>query len=762
MLRPLLFCLFVILSGRFPPGATPERIAHVLQADEGFRLTQNTPPLLARLRDLGEVDGSIRLSHLCIHFAPTDQQQKDLTALLKRQLDRSSQDYRQWLIPEEFADRFGLNVKDLEKVENWLLAQGFNIVEPARSRTHIKFSGTASQVKAALGTPIHKYMDSGGEVHYSNASDPLLPLGLRSIVSGIRGLHNFKPHRAGQRARFTYSFPNGDVVHFLWPDDLATIYDLKPLFGAGVNGTGQSIAIAGQAAVDIDDIRTFRARGFLPASDPLIAYNQPFFLGGSDEEESELDVEVASEAAPGATIILALDGEAFDSATTAVDNNLAPVLSISYSECEADVSRSELNALSTVFQQANAQGITVIADTGDTGPANCDYGGTIATQGFGVGIPASFPTVTAVGGTEFNEGSGHYWSSTNNSSGGSALSYIPEMAWNDSQAFGLLEASGGGKSILFSKPDWQKGVNVPNDKARDLPDVSFTAAPQHDSYGGCLLGECSGTLFWGQNNRLVPGGGGTSASTPFFAGLVALLNQKEGARVGNVNPELYTLASFSPDAFHDVTIGNNNVPCRASSTNCPAAGTIGYSAGPGYDLVTGLGSVDAYNLLEEWGADFSLNAAPASVTLAAGATGSANVTIDAENHFSGVVLLTCSVPKALSDVSCSGSTSVTGSGTAAFTISRAAKACSPFFWNSLRLWGLYFIGSISLVLAGMRPRAIRFRMAFVVMLLLFAGLTLTACGSGSASSNGLVTANVVITATSGNLSHASPITVTTD
>ena len=176
----------------------------------------------------------------------------------------------------------------------------------------------------------------------------------------------------------------------------------------------------------------------------------------------------------------------------------------------------------------------------------------------------------------------------------SALSCIPEIAWNDSASFQALIASGGGKSIFFGKPDWQKGLNVPNDNARDVPDVAFTASVSHDGYGVCLIGSCS------HSSEGFSLGGGTSASTPFFAGIIALLNQKLGSRAGNVNPELYTIASFSPDAFHDVTEGTNQVPCQPGSKDCSAAGTEGYSAGPGYDQVTGLGSVDAYNLLEEW------------------------------------------------------------------------------------------------------------------------------------------------------------------
>jgi uncharacterized protein (TIGR03437 family) len=291
------------------------------------------------------------------------------------------------------------------------------------------------------------------------------------------------------------------------------------------------------------------------------------------------------------------------SAQYAIDQNVAPILSMSYGACELAITSnsSGANVYRSVAQQANAQGITWLASSGDSGSAGCDRNVAAGTKGKAVEIPASVPEVTAVGGTEFNEGSGTYWSNTNApGTGGSALSYIPEKAWNDTALAGSLSATGGGTSIFFPKPSWQVGQNVPNDNARDVPDISFAASPAHDFY---LV----------VSNGSVAGIGGTSAATPVFAGMLALLNQslrqtKPG--LGNINPNLYRLAQTVPNIFHDVTVGSNIVPCAPGTTGC-TNGTYGYSAGPGYDQATGLGSVDMNALVTNWNGTSS---APSTVS----------------------------------------------------------------------------------------------------------------------------------------------------
>jgi uncharacterized protein (TIGR03437 family) len=273
-------------------------------------------------------------------------------------------------------------------------------------------------------------------------------------------------------------------------------------------------------------------------------------------------------------------------------------------------------ALRAVAQQANAQGITWLISSGDGGAATCDYQFGVtpqATKGPTVSFPASLPEVTAVGGTEFNETGGvTYWSPSNSASGSSALSYIPEKAWNNSLIRNSLLAAGGGPSAIFSKPYWQTGPGVPDDHARDTPDLSLTASGTHDGY----------FVVSGGSNYVV---GGTSASSPTLAGILALLNQSLVAKgklsqpgLGNINPALYRLAQSSPDAFHDVVDGDIMVPCQQASPGC-SSGYMGYSSGPQYDLATGLGSVDAFRLVSAWDAgaasSTTLSADPSSPAL---------------------------------------------------------------------------------------------------------------------------------------------------
>jgi uncharacterized protein (TIGR03437 family) len=272
-------------------------------------------------------------------------------------------------------------------------------------------------------------------------------------------------------------------------------------------------------------------------------------------------------------------------------------MSESYGGCETDVATTSRS----VAQQANAQGITWLIASGDSAAATCDrYSPTPqAEKGDTVSFPASIPEVTAVGGTEFNEGMGSYWASRNTANFASALSYIPERVWNDTALLNQIQGGGGGASVIYQKPLWQRGTGVPNDGARDLPDVSFAASPQHDGYYIVYKG-----LYYIF--------GGTSASTPLFAGMVTLLNQSveaansapasaasAAAGLGNINPNLYRLAQSASNVFHDTTVGDNIVPCAQGSPDC-VNGTLGYAAGTGYDPASGLGSIDVANLIAEW------------------------------------------------------------------------------------------------------------------------------------------------------------------
>ncbi len=777
-------CSLALLGLWLAPGALlltarepAHRIHSDLRSERASILRDSVSPRLAAATDLGSVPATTPLTHITLHFQLTPAQQADLAALLKRQNDRTSRDFHRWLTPEQFASRYGLAESDIQKVTQWLQSNGFTVEATARSKTWIAFSGIAADVQNAFGTTLHRYSLAGVE-HVANDTPLNLPTGLNGIVASVRGLHDFhpKPHLAVGRAsrlepRFTSNLSGN---HFLTPDDFATIYDLKPLYNSGVNGAGQKIAVAGQTDVDLADIRTFRSLSGLPANDPQIVLGQTTDPGTSsaDLREADLDIEWAGAVAPQATIVYVNSSDAFTSAFYAIDNNLAPVLSLSYGACEADFTAGELTTLSSIFQQGTAQGITTIAAGGDSGAADCDSPTSptanppaSATHGPSVDAPGSIPYVTSLGGTTLSEGSGTYWSNTNNNSNGSALSYIPEVAWNDTALNGFLTASGGGRSAFFGKPSWQIGLNVPNDGFRDTPDVSVSTSADHDGYLICSGGTCvNGFRDSSQNLNVV---GGASIAAPTFAGIVALLNQQTKTSHGNINPGLYSLASLSINAFHDITAGNNIVPCTAGSTGCPASGSFGFSAGPGYDQVTGLGSIDAYNLISQWGSDFSVTASPNTLTVNPGSSGSISIQVAKVANFTGVVSFTCTVPSALLRTTCSIPGTVTGSGTATLTVSNTASGSTnpPVHLPGSGPWWMLVAGltGASLLYTFTARRRAPFALAGLTVALLVA---LTGCDDGGSSSvtqtqtMPSVTANVTVTATSGIENHATTVSVT--
>jgi uncharacterized protein (TIGR03437 family) len=636
-LTRLAICVFALPVIPAQLAAEQHRIAGPIDAARRVTLPGNVPAKAQPRYDQGPVDSAIRIPFITLTMKPSASQQAVLEQLLVEQTDRSSPNYHRWLTPEQFGDRFGLTPSDYAAVISWLQSRHMRIEQAARARNWIAFSGTAGDVQLAFHTGIHRYLVDG-ESHIANATDVSVPAALQDIVSGIRGLDDF----SNQPLDVTPDNTSSSGGHELAPGDWATIYDVSPLYAMGIDGSGERIGILGRSDLNESYVNQFRTQFGLPA----IVVEQ--HLIGADPgvtnaaSEAALDLEWSGAVAPGATLVYIYAGTFPDAAQGAIDQNLATVLNESFGTCEPE--NAEGNRL--MAQQANAQGITWVASSGDSGAADCDPHGffnvtdnaTTVSDGPAVGMPASFPEVTAVGGTEFNEGSGQYWSSTNNANGASALSYIPEVAWNDTGAGGLL-ASGGGASIYFSKPAWQVGPGVPADNARDVPDVSFSASGNHDPY---MAVNANGTRS-----------GGTSASSPSFAGVVALLNQYLVSKgdlanpgLGNINPELYRLARTTTGVFHDITQGNNMVPCVAGSSGC-VDGLLGFSAGPGYDLATGLGSIDVYNLVTQWnspgaGTSTSLAASPSNIALGGSTQITATVTpsVGSSAVPSGVVTFT--------------------------------------------------------------------------------------------------------------------------
>ena len=579
--------LTILVCTTLPLLAQENRILGPIGPDRGTLAGSLHPKAQAQF-DQGLVEPSLKIPYITIMLKPSIAQQAGLERLLEDQQDHSSPSYHRWLTPEQFGTRFGLNSADYGAVVSWLESQGLHIEDRARAHNWIAFSGEAGQLQAAFVTEIHRYQING-ETYIANATELSIPAALKEVVGGVRGLDDFwkadLPH---------YTTSTG--MHLLAPEDWATIYDVAPLYSMNIDGSGQRVAIVGRSDMNQSYVNTFRSLMGLPATtvEQHLIGPDPGITNAAGE--AQLDVEWSGAIARNATIVYVYANNFNDAAQAIIDQNLAPVMSESYGTCEV----GSAVGLRAMAQQANAEGITWLASAGDSGGAGCDPHGFFnstaglvpAMLGLAVSQPASFPEVTAIGGTQFNEGSGQYWNSMNTANRGSALSYIPEVVWNETGAGGIL-ASGGGASIYFPKPAWQTGPGVPSDNARDVPDVSFSAAGNHDGY-----------MVVNANGQIATGG--TSAGSPSFAGVVGLLNQyvvsqgiQSAPGLGNINPELYRLARTSTNVFHDITQGDNKVPCAPGSPDC-STGSIGFAAGPGYDQATGLGSIDVFNLATQW------------------------------------------------------------------------------------------------------------------------------------------------------------------
>jgi pseudomonalisin len=635
----LLVCTISSLLGGVQAKAAMNRF---IDDNDTVVMHGNTHPW-ARSMAQGLAPASLPLQHMIMSLQIPAKKQTVLGDFLKQQHDPASPNYHKWLTPEEFASKFAPSAEDVAAVSAWLTSHGFVVDEVARSRTWINFSGDANGVEQAFRTRMAT-VQVGGRSYHANATDPSLPRALADVAAGIVTLHNIprQPKHNGVKLfasnQAVPNYTSGSGSHYLAPGDFAAIYNVSPLYSAGIDGTGQSIAIVGRTHPATANWASFRTAMGLPAKTPQVVVNgaDPGDLGSGEDTEANLDVEWAGGIAKGANVIFvtskstnSTDGVDL-SAQYIVSNNIAPIMSVSFGSCEADMGSTENTFYNNLWAQAAAQGITVVVAAGDAGAAGCSDPGAATGSGKAVNGLASTPYNIAVGGTQFNEAGGSYWNPVNGTDSTSATGYIPEIAWNESGSVSGgsgLWASGGGVSQVYGKPSWQVAPGVPQDGKRDLPDVSLSGAG-HDAY-----------LIY--SNGSLGAVGGTSASAPSFAGVMALLLQKTGQRQGNANGLLYQMGnaqygSGGAKVFHDITASNNSVP-----------GVTGYSCAAGYDLVTGLGSVDAYALARNWGGvvttkpDFSLGAM-APVTVSAGKTASTSVQVALSNGFNSAVSLAVS------------------------------------------------------------------------------------------------------------------------
>ena len=511
--------------------------------------------------DFGALDPATRIHGIKLVLALSDSQQADLEQFLEEQRDYMSPHFQNWLTPEQFGERFGVSENDLARITSWLESHGFVVEQVARARNWIAFNGTAGQIARAFRTSLYR-VEVDGEVHFANLSEAWIPASLASVVAGVRGLDDFRPRPARMKSLPVPEFNSSNGSHYLSPGDLAAIYNIQALYNAGFDGAGQKLVIAGQTDINLTDLRAFRSNFNLPARDPqVVLVGTDPGANQDDQIEANLDLEWSGAIARNATIVYVNSQNVFESIQYAIDQNLAPVMSMSYGGCELQAPAS----FRALAQQANAQGITWMNSSGDSGAAGCDPNALVARQGPAATFPASIPEVTAVGGTEFNDVGGTYWSAQNGANSVSALGYIPEKAWNDTPLGSGLASGGGGPSLIYPKPWWQSGPGVPNDQARDVPDVSLAASGAHDGY---LM------YFRGQLMAV----GGTSASSPAFAGIVSILNQYLTAKGSISKPGLgfWTEPSFLKSSlfFSKSFLLNSFTPSNRNSILIPLLSLI--------------------------------------------------------------------------------------------------------------------------------------------------------------------------------------------
>src|ERR1700675_844494 len=622
-----------------PTRTTKDRITQALDENQLVLLRGNVHPLAQAESDLGAVNDGQPLDRMLLLLQRAPEQEAALRQLLDDQLTLNSPKHHAWLTPEQFGAQFGATDADIQATTSWLSVKGFHSIQVGPGRTAIQFSGTAAQVRDAFHTEIHSYVVNGGQ-HFANSSDPQIPAALAPVVAGVVSLHNFPKfahsHKLGNFRRASsggaieplFSFAgcgsnSNQQCNGLGPADLAKIYNVP----SNLNGAGQTIAVVGQTNINLADAQQYRAMFGLPVNDPVIVLNGPDPGVIADESEADLDVQVSGAMAPKATIKFVISETSDTSATNGidlsalyiVDNNIAAIMSESYGACEAGLGTTGNAFYNALWEQAAAQGVTVLVSSGDNGPAACDdpNSSDFAVNGLGVSGIASTLFNVAVAGTDFlystANPSSTYWNATNSGTPPteSAKSYIPETTWNDScAAAGLsgctasiinanssggvdLVAASGGPSSVYAKPAWQAGITgMPNDNSRDLPDVSlFASNGNNDSFFIVCQKDFTGANSCDLNSPFIDfaGVGGTSGSVQAFAGIMALINQSQATvanpapRQGNANYIFYKLYKQNPTKicpsnpaavtaagcmFYDVTTGNISVACKGGTPNC--------------------------------------------------------------------------------------------------------------------------------------------------------------------------------------------------
>jgi hypothetical protein len=611
-------------------------------------LRGNTRPEANAKNDRGRVSDDLILNHMMLQLRRSPEQEQALQQFINDTHDHTSPLFHHWITATEFGQRYGVPPADVARVTDWLESQGFkvNLVYP--NRMVIDFTGSAGQIRQAFHTEIHHLLVNG-EAHIANMSDPQIPAELASTVAGVVSLNDFRPHSTLKR-HANYTVGNG--AYTLVPADLWTIYNFNPAFAKGFSGQGQTIVVVEDTDLySAQDWSNYRSAFGLTSAYPSGTLTQvnppptsnctdPGVVSGLDgpDGEAALDVEMATAGAPSATIELAscADTETNPGIFIALYNLLnggtpPAIVSISYDTSESLLGAASNESISSLYKQAVTEGVSLFVSAGDSGAgvSDRDLKDKYYAQ-FGITVSGftSTPYNVSVGGTDFADSyegtNGTYWNASNAANYGSALSYIPEIPWNDSCAsllradyFGFpstygsgglcyeaeydlvnstgnygeylnIGAGSGGPSGCatgapdpytlgvvsgacagYPKPSWQSGlIGNPSDGVRDIPDVSLFASD--GSWGHAYIicfsdPNNNGASCSGAPNTWVTVGG-TSASTPVWAAIQSLANQASGSRWGNPNPEYYSRAAAEYGA--DGTTSCNSALGNDVASNC--------------------------------------------------------------------------------------------------------------------------------------------------------------------------------------------------
>jgi subtilase family serine protease len=695
-----LFVLSVPAPVVHAAGSAAPQIVSAVNETDLVELRGSTHPLAIAKFDRGAVADSLPMEHMFLVLRRSSAQEQAIEEFIAALHDPHSASFHQWLTADALGRKFGPAEEDIDIIVAWLRGQGFTVNLVHKSGLMIDISGTAGQVRNAFHTEIHQY-NVNGEQHIANSSDPKIPAAFAPVVVGFASLNNFrpKPMLMKQRPNLTIPVctgcPDGfanTTLYIETPPDFATIYNVSPLYQGTkpITGNGQSVVVLEDSDILAADVATFRKafglssfKGKFSQIHPGPGCTDPGRVGGISQLEASLDSEWAGALAPNANVQLAscadtdtLGGELIAAANLLNRASPPPIMSLSFGFCEANLGPGGNAFFKGLWQTADALGVSAFVSSGDNASAGCDDpASTFAVVGIGANGFGSTPYNVSVGGTDFVApllpNTSDYWGTSNSPTGKSAMSYIPEMTWNDSCAssvlfklpglgfsngvascnsaaaveFGLLDIAGGSgaPSIIYSKPPWQRGVGVPADGKRDLPDVALFSS---NGFYGQAIAFCFSDASGGGSpcNYSVPldafnnSAGGTSFAAPQFASIQALINQKAGARQGNPDPVFYQLhrnefgTGASPNRaklaacnatlgnmvssaciFHDVTLGNNDVPCFGPNNCFPQSGTligvlsksntalqVAFPAARGWDFTSGLGSVNVTNLVNMW------------------------------------------------------------------------------------------------------------------------------------------------------------------